>query len=78
MKTRSDSNILSRNARFLWLAVLFVTPVVAFVAYGLTPHGKIWQEVLYGLLCLPLFVVFVVATVGSVLSFLMRRLVTDL
>lgn len=67
------SNVLSRNARFLWLLVLFVPPALAFGAYTITPHEAIWHEILYSLLCLPLFALWLLALLGCVLSFLIHR-----
>jgi hypothetical protein len=67
------SDVLSRNARFLWLVVVFLTPLVAFLAYELTPHEQVWHEVLYSLLCLPIFAVWLVALLGCVISFLVHR-----
>jgi hypothetical protein len=66
-------SLLSRNARYLWLLVLFVPPGVAFAAYSVTPHEEIWHEVIYSLLCVPLFCLWLVAVLGCVLSFLIHR-----
>jgi hypothetical protein len=73
VKNENRSTILSRNARFLWLAVLFLPPGLALLAYDLTPHEEIWHEILYSLLCLPLFGVWLLALLGCVLSFLIHR-----
>ncbi len=67
------STVLTRNARFLWLVILFLPPGIAFAAYNVTPHEAIWHEVLYSLLCLPLFFVWLVAVLGCVISFLIHR-----
>jgi hypothetical protein len=76
VKAENRSTFLSRNARFLWLALLFVPPLTAFVAYDLTPHEAVWHDVLYSIFCLPLFGVWLVALLGCVLSFLIHRMVT--
>ncbi len=73
MKGRNKLALLSRHARFLWLAVLFVPPGAAFLAYQLTPHEEIWHEVLYSLLCVPLFFMWLLALLGCVLSFSIHR-----
>ncbi len=67
------TSFLQRNARFLWLMLLFVPPGVAFLAYDLMPHEEIWQEVIYSLICVPLFLVWTFALFGSVLSFVFYR-----
>jgi hypothetical protein len=77
VKVRNRSALLSRNARFLWLAVLFVPPGAAFLAYQLTPHEEVWHEILYSLLCLPLFFVWLIALLGCVVSFLIHRTMAD-
>ena len=77
VKAETRSSVLSRNARFLWLAALLATPAVAFLAYAVTPHEEIWHEVLYSLLCVPLFVVWLIALLGCVLSFLIHRTLSD-
>ena len=59
--SENKTTFLSRNARFLWLGALFVPPASAYVAYQLTPHEEIWHEVLYSLLCIPIFLVWLVA-----------------
>ena len=73
MKLEHRSTVLSRNARFLWLLMLFVPPVAAFLAYEVTPHEEIWHEFLYSLLCVPLFFFWLLALLGCVLSFLIHR-----
>ncbi|MFO1500466.1 MAG: hypothetical protein U1G07_19140 [Verrucomicrobiota bacterium] len=73
MKDENRSTVLSRNVRFLWLAMLFLPPSLAFLAYEVTPHEQIWHEVLYSLLCIPLFVFWLVALLACVLSFLLHR-----
>ena len=73
MKQDHRSTVWARNARFLWLAALFIPPAAAFLAYELTPHEEIWHEIVYSLLCLPLFFVWLVALIGCVLSFLLHR-----
>jgi len=70
----NKSTFFSRNARFLWLAIMFLPPGVAFLAYELTPHEEIWHEILYSLLCLPLFGFWLVALLGCVISFLVYRI----
>jgi hypothetical protein len=70
------SNLLTRNARFLWLAAVFVPPGAAFLTYILTPHEAIWHDVLYSLFCLPLFAFFLLAVLGCVLSFLIHRVMS--
>jgi hypothetical protein len=67
------SNFLSRNARYLWLVILFVPPGVAFGAYTVTPHEEIWHEVVYSLICVPIFCLWLIAVLGCVLSFLIHR-----
>ena len=69
----NQTTILTRNARFLWLGGLFVPPLFAFLAYQWTPHEEIWHEVLYSLLCIPIFLVWLVALSGCVISFLSYR-----
>jgi hypothetical protein len=73
VKNENRSTILSRNARFLWVAVLCFPSGAAFLAYNLTPHEQIWHEVLYSLICVPLFCVWLVALLACVLSFLIHR-----
>jgi hypothetical protein len=77
VKNDNGSTFLSRNARFLWLAVLLAVPGAAFLAYVLTPHEEIWHEVLYSLLCVPLFCVWVLALLGCVISFLIHRTLSN-
>ncbi len=77
MRAEYRSTFLSRNARFLWLLALFLTPAVVLLAYDLTPHNNFWQQILFSLLCLPLLVAFVVALIGSLLAILMHHIVTD-
>jgi hypothetical protein len=67
------TKVLARNARYLWLLVLFVPPAAAFGAYHVTPHEEIWHEILYSLMCVPLFLVWLLAVLGCVLSFLIHR-----
>ena len=71
---KNEITILTRNARFLWLGALFLPPLLAFVAYQLTPHEKLWHDVLFALFCVPLFCVWVLAVLGCVISFLNYRL----
>jgi hypothetical protein len=73
VKNGSQQTFLSRNARFVWLAVLCVLPAIAFGAYEVTPHEEIWHDVLYSLICVPIFFVWVFALFGCVLSFLFHR-----
>lgn len=73
MKHENRTNLLSRNARFIWLAALFLPPLLAFVAYNLTPHEEIWHEIVFSLLCIPIFFVWVIALISCVVSFLMHR-----
>jgi hypothetical protein len=68
-----QTTILTRNARFLWLAALFVPPLFAFVTYQWTPHEELWHEVLYSLLCVPIFCFWLIALFGCVISFLSYR-----
>src|SRR5438034_8687018 len=69
----NQTTILTRNARFLWLGGLFVPPLFAFMAYQWTPHEEIWHEVLYSLLCVPIFCFWLIALFGCVISFLSYR-----
>ena len=69
----NQTTILTRNARFLWLGALFVPPVFAFLAYEWTPHEEIWHEVLYSILCVPIFCCWLVALFGCIISFLSYR-----
>ncbi len=73
VKNENRSTVLSRNARFLWLALVFVSPGLALLTYDVTPHEAIWHDVLYSLFCLPLFFFFLLALLGCVLSFLIHR-----
>jgi hypothetical protein len=73
VSTNNQTTILTRNARFLWLGALFVPPVLAFLAYQWTPHEAIWHEVLYSILCLPIFCFWVIALFGCIISFLSYR-----
>ena len=73
MKNENRSTVLFRNVRFLWLALVFVSPGLALLAYDVTPHEAIWHDVLYSLLCLPLFCFWLLALLGCVLSFLIHR-----
>jgi hypothetical protein len=68
-----ETTFCTRNARFLWLVALFVPAMVAFGAYQLMPHEYLWQEIVFGLLCVPLFCIWLVAVVGCVISFLSYR-----
>jgi len=77
VKGSNKSAILPRYARFLWLGVFLAVPGTAFLAYELTPHEEIWHEVLYSLLCLPLFFLWLVALLGCVLSFLIHRTLSN-
>jgi len=73
MSDKNETTFFTRNARFLWLGVLFVPPLAAFAAYQLTPHEEIWQEVLYALLCVPIFCCWLIALFGCIISFLSYR-----
>ncbi len=73
MKNDHRSTVLVRNARYLWFAILFVPPALAFLAYELTPHEEIWHEIVYSLLCVPLFFVWLLALIGCLVSFLFHR-----
>lgn len=73
MKRENRSTVLSRNARFLWLAAVFLPPGVALLVYELTPHERIWHEVVYSLICVPLFLAWLLAVLACVLSFLLHR-----
>lgn len=73
MKHEHRLNFLARNARYIWLFALFVPPAIAFAAYHVTPHEEIWHEVLYSLLCLPIFFFWVIALIACVLSFAVHR-----
>ena len=75
--SENKTTFLSRNARFLWLGALFVPPASAYVAYRLTPHEEIWHEVLYSLLCVPIFCFWLVALFGCIISFLSYRSTAD-
>ncbi len=70
---RNPVTILSRNARYLWLGALFVPPLTALLAYDLMPHEEIWHEVLYSILCLPIFGAWLVALLGCAISFIIYR-----
>ena len=70
------TNFISRNVHLLWLLVLFVPPSLAFAVYRLTPHEEAWHQVLYSLLCVPLFVLWLLAVLGCVVSFLLHRMLT--
>ncbi len=70
---KNEITILTRNARFLWLAALFVPPLFAFAAYQLTPHEEVWHDVLFALLCLPIFCFWVLAVLGCIISFVNYR-----
>jgi hypothetical protein len=65
--------LLSRNARYLWLAALILPALAALLAYEITPHEEIWHEVFYSLLCLPIFGVWLIAVLGCVISFVSYR-----
>jgi len=65
--------ILSRNARFLWLGALWLPPLVALIAYNLLPHDEIWHEVLYSILCLPIFCGWLISLCGCIISFALHR-----
>jgi len=67
------TTILTRNARFLWLGALFVPPLTAFVAYQLTPHEAFWHDLLFAVLCLPIFCLWLIALFGCIISFLSYR-----
>ena len=73
MKDANKPTIFTRNARFLWLGALFVPPVFAFGAYEITPHEEIWHEVLYSLLCVPIFCFWLVTLCGCIISFVTYR-----
>ncbi|MHC1766999.1 MAG: hypothetical protein AB9869_22310 [Verrucomicrobiia bacterium] len=73
MKNENRSTFFLRNARFLWLVALLIPPAAAFGAYHVTPHDEIWHEILYSLLCLPLFILWLVALLACVLTFAIHR-----
>jgi len=73
----NQNTILTRNARFLWLGALWVPPLFAFLAYQWTPHEEIWQEVIYSLLCVPIFCFWLIALFGCIISFLSYRSTAD-
>ena len=73
MKRQDKSTFLSRNARFVWLGALFVPPTAAFFAYEAMPHEAIWHEVIYSLLCLPIFATWLISVCGCLVSFLIYR-----
>jgi hypothetical protein len=73
VSANNQTTILTRNARFLWLGALLVPPLFAFVAYQWTPHEEIWHEVLYSLLCVPIFCFWLLALFGCIISFLSYR-----
>ena len=73
MNDEHRATLLSRNARYLWLGSLFLPPVTALLAYDLMPHEEIWHEVLFSLLCLPIFGVWLIALFGCVISFVIYR-----
>ena len=73
MSDISKTTVFTRNARFLWLGALFLPPLTAFVAYQLTPHEAIWHDVLFALLCLPIFCIWMITLFGCVISFLSYR-----
>src|SRR5262249_15243412 len=73
VKRANKPTFLSRNVRFVWLAALVVPPTAAFFIYDLMPHEEIWQEILYSLLCLPIFAIWLVTLCGCLLSFLIYR-----
>ena len=77
MNDKNETTFFTRNARFLWLGALFVPPLAAFTAYQLTPHEEIWQEVLYALLCVPIFCCWLIALFGCIISFLSYRSTAD-
>ncbi len=76
MKRESFSTFIARNARFIWLILLFFPPAAAFGAYSVTPHEEIWHDVLYSLFCLPLFGVWLLALFSCIFSFLVHRTLT--
>jgi hypothetical protein len=71
------STVLTRNVRFLWLAALFLPPLTAYAVYELTPHDRLWHEIVYSLICLPIFAVWLIALFGCVFSFLSHRATAD-
>jgi len=70
---KNEITVLTKNARFLWLGALFVPPLSAFGAYELMPHEEIWHEVLYALLCVPIFGFWLIAVFGCIISFVSYR-----
>lgn len=70
------SSFLSRNVRFVWLALVLLTPGTAWLIYDLTPHEEIWHEVIYSLLCVPLFMIFLFTLLAAVISFLLHRMLS--
>ena len=47
------------------------------MAYEWTPHEEIWHEVLYSLLCVPIFCIWLIALFGCIISFLSYRSTAD-
>ena len=70
VSSNNQTTVLTRNARFLWLGALFVPPLFAFAIFQMMPHEEIWHEVLYGLVCVPIFCFWLVALFGCIISFL--------
>ena len=75
MSNGNEPTVFSRNVRFLRLAALFLPALAALAAYDLMPHEKIWHEVLYSLICVPIFCVWLIALVGCIISFLVHRFI---
>jgi hypothetical protein len=73
----NKTTVLSRNARYLWLGALLIPPFAALGAYELMPHEEIWHEVLFSLLCLPIFGIWLVFLFGCIISFLFYRSIAD-
>jgi len=69
-----EPTFFTRNARFVWLGALFLPPAFAFAIYLLMPHEELWHDLLYSLVCVPIFFVWLVAVIGCSISFLNYRL----
>jgi len=74
VSANNEPTFFTRNARYLWLGALFLPPGFAFAIYLLMPHEEFWHELLYAVLCVPIFFVWLVAVLGCSISFLNYRL----
>ena len=74
MSANSEATFFTRNARYLWLGALFLPPGCAFAIYLLMPHEALWHELIYAVVCVPIFFVWLVAVLGCSISFLNYRL----